>query len=574
MKDTKIISEFDGINDEQLPVPKHRLQGWKHFAGLYAAEHVAATEFVIGATFVALGAKTMDIIIGLLIGNILAVLSWTLVTAPIAVETRLSLYTYLNKIAGNSMTKLYNWANILIFTVISAAMITVSSTGIRYVFKIPAQLDWYPNNLWFVLIVIVVGSFAVFVAIYGFKAVSNFSGLAAPWLFVMFITGSMALLPILSLDVIDKTLPNGFAEFIQIGDNSIWKGVTPDGEKGIGLLEIIGFAWAANSITHFGLIDMILFRYAKKKKYGLATSTGMMFGHYLAWISAGLMGAGTAVITGKLITELDPGDVAFNALGWSGFIIVIVAGWTTAITNLYRAGTAAQNVFTKSSARQTTLIVGIIMVAIATFPFVFSEILGLLTYAGLIVVPVGAIVFAEHVLFPKIGYTRYWSKFQNYKGSSAASISWGLGLAFGFGLDALNVMSFFYLFIPTWLFTILLYTVLAGRMGAKKPFTKEKEQEKQYQNRLEAYHNELAMKEETVTSPTTSLTKGIQALSMVALIAILILALNVLFNSGDKTEYSVNRDLFHKYAFICTIIYFALATWAYNRKKSRTTLKN
>ena len=89
---------------------------------MYAAEHVAATEFVIGATFVALGAKTMDIILGLLIGNVLAVLSWTLITSPIAVETRLSLYTYLNKIAGDSMSKLYNWANILIFTVISAAM--------------------------------------------------------------------------------------------------------------------------------------------------------------------------------------------------------------------------------------------------------------------------------------------------------------------------------------------------------------------------------------------------------------------------------------------------------------------
>ena len=53
------------MHEEQLPVPKHRLKHWTHFAGLYAAEHVAATEFVIGATFVALGAKTMDIILGI-----------------------------------------------------------------------------------------------------------------------------------------------------------------------------------------------------------------------------------------------------------------------------------------------------------------------------------------------------------------------------------------------------------------------------------------------------------------------------------------------------------------------------
>lgn len=55
----------------------------------------------------------------------------------------------------------------------------------------------------------------------------------------------------------------------------------------------------------------------------------MMFGHYLAWISAGIMGAGTAVILGKTIVELDPGDVAYYALGWYGFVIVIVAGRIT-----------------------------------------------------------------------------------------------------------------------------------------------------------------------------------------------------------------------------------------------------
>lgn len=52
----------------------------------------------------------------------------------------------------------------------------------------------------------------------------------------------------------------------------------------------------------------------------------MLFGHYVAWISAGIMGAGAAVILKKTIAELDPGDVAFQALGASGYVIVIVAG--------------------------------------------------------------------------------------------------------------------------------------------------------------------------------------------------------------------------------------------------------
>jgi purine-cytosine permease-like protein len=349
-------------------------------------------------------------------------------------------------------------------------MVTVSATAVRFAFDIPAQLDWYPTNIWFVIIVILVGIFVVFVAIFGFNAVTEFSGICAPWLFVMFTSGALVLMPALSLDVLGKTQPSGWLDFLSIGNQSIWTGVDSSGQPGIGLLEVIGFGWAANTITHFGLIDMALLRFAKKKSYGLTTSTGMLFGHYIAWISAGIMGAGAAVILGKSIVELDPGDVAYYALGWSGFVIVIVAGWTTAITNLYRAGLAAQAIFTNLSLRRTTMAVGTAMVIIGCFPFVFSQILPLLTYAGLLVVPVGAIVFAEHQIFPKIGYTRYWSKFQDYAHSLPAVASWGLGLVFGFGLNMLDVMSFYYLFIPTWFFTILIYILLAGRYGAKQKY--------------------------------------------------------------------------------------------------------
>ena len=562
------FQEFANVDKEQLPVAAGKFKGWKHFAGLYAAEHVAATEFVIGATFVALGAKTTDIVIGLLIGNILAILSWVLICAPIAVDTRLSLYNYLDKIAGKKMSKLYNWANVLIFTVISAAMITVSASGVRFLFDIPAQLDWYPNNVWFVVIVGIVGSFAVFVAIYGFEAVSNFSGIAAPWLFTMFTTGAMVLIPELSLEVLGSTLPSDFSEFIRIGDNAIWTGTNEDGETGIGLLEVIGFAWAANSITHFGLIDMILFRYAKKSTDAFSTSTGMLFGHYIAWISSGLMGAGTALIVGKTIGQLDPGDVAYYALGWSGFVIVLLAGWTTAITNLYRAGMAAQAVFNKSSGRRTTLITGVFMVIIAAFPFVFTQVLQLLTYAGLIVVPVGAIVFAEHVIFPHIGYTRYWCKFQDYKGSTAAVASWIIGLSFGFLLNLLDFMPFYYLFIPTWVFTVILYTVLAGSMGAKKSFEKEIEEQAEYDKKVIAYQEHLAEKEQVKEQADTTLTRTMSIVSLMALAITFALAGNVLFGSADRTNYEANREIFYTGTFICTCVYFFLSIWSYHRKTS------
>ncbi len=564
------FDQFKDLDEEQLPVAKHKLHDWTHFAGLYAAEHVAATEFVIGATFVALGAKTMDILLGLLIGNILAVLSWRFITSPIAVDTRLSLYTYLNKIAGDSMTKLYNWANVIIFSVISAAMITVSATAVRFAFDIPAQLNWYPTNVWFVLIVLMVGIVMVFIALYGFNAVSEFSGICAPWLFVMFTSGAMVLLPALSLDVLDKTLPAGWADIITLGDQSIWTGINSDGQPGIGLVEVIGFAWAANTITHFGLIDMALLRFAKKKSYGYATSTGMMFGHYVAWIAAGIMGAGAAVILGKSIVELDPGDVAYYALGWSGFAIVIVAGWTTAITNLYRAGLAAQAIFFNHSRKKTTIVVGMVTIVVACFPFVFSQILPLLTYAGLLVVPVGAIVFAEHQIFPRIGYTRYWSSYRKLSFSMPAVASWGLGLVFGFGLNALDVMSFFYLFIPTWFFTIAVYTLLASKYGAKENFAKEVKEEEVRNEAIERFHVEQAKNEAVVAKDVSMFSKGLKFVAISALIATLVLAGNVLFGSATETDYIENRELFYTCAFGCTSIYFVLAYWALKRGKTNT----
>lgn len=567
MAERNDFTDISNIDEEQLPIPRHKLHGWLHFLGIYAGEHVAATEFVIGATFVALGATTRDILLGLLIGNILAILSWTLITSPIAVDTRLSLYTYLNKIAGDSMTALYNWVNVIIFTVISAAMITVSSTAVRFLFDIPAQLNWYPTNAWFVLIVLLVGTIVVFVAMYGFNAVADFSSICAPWLFVMFTCGALVLLPALTNAVVGHTSLANWNEFLLIGDQSIWTGVNSEGEPGIGLLEVIGFAWAANTLTHFGLIDMALFRYSKKKIYGLTTSSGMLFGHYIAWISAGIMGAGAAVLLGKAIVELDPGDVAYYALGMSGFVIVIVAGWTTANANLYRAGLAAQAIFTDYSRERTTLVVGLCTVIVACFPFVFTKILPLLTYAGLLVVPVGGIVFAEHVLFPKLGLTRYWLGYKGLNHSIPAITAWGAGLAFGFGLNALNVISFYYLFLPTWVVTMAVYILLARRYGAAESYPQAEASARELEERIEVYQSLKAAEEPPIVADVSALSRLLLLLAGVSLLVILVLGLLTMFGSPDMVTYEANRAMFYRYAFIGTLVYFTTAYWRLQRQK-------
>ena len=102
---------------ETRPVAPEQLQEARQFAASYAGEHVAGTEFVIGALFVAWGVSTHDILYGLLLGNLLAVLTWGLITAPIATDTRLTLYAYLEKIAGPGTIKLYSVINGILFAI-------------------------------------------------------------------------------------------------------------------------------------------------------------------------------------------------------------------------------------------------------------------------------------------------------------------------------------------------------------------------------------------------------------------------------------------------------------------------
>ena len=558
------------IDDEQLPVPEHRLHGPMHFLGLYGAEHVAATEFVIGAAFVAMGATIEDILIGLLIGNTLAAMSFWLITAPIAVKARLSLYTYIEHNMGELASRLYNGANVLIFVAISAAMITVSATAVRALFDIPPQIYPYPTNVYFAIIAASASVIAVLVAYYGFNVVAEFATICTPWLMVMFTAGGMVLIPSLNEALTGYTTLASFSDFVSLAGTTVFTGINAEGEPGIGLVEVIGFAWAANTFAHFGLVDMALLRYAKKSIYGLCTATGMMFGHYIAWISAALMGAATASIMKLSIAVVSPGDVAYYALGATGFIIVIIAGWTTANPNLYRAGLAAQAVFPNIPRQKVTLAVGAVVVVGSCFPFIYRSILPILAYAGLVLVPIGGIVFAEQHIFPRLGYKTNWHRLKGLKDNKPALITWAICLVFGFGLDAIGIIYFVYLFLPTWVVAIVCYTLLAKSAGADKSYPEAEQREQEFDRKVKEYHAQLAAQESHAEVKDTSLlTRGIRAVWIViGLLVPAVLAWRVLFHSPNLYDYYVNREMFYDLTIWCTVIYFVFAWWDLQRGKA------
>ena len=122
---------------ERSPVPGKALLGFKSFVGMYAGEHCAGTELMIGPLFVAAGVSAFDVVVGLVAGNALAVLSWMLLCAPIAVRARLTLYYQLERICGRKLVILYNLANGVMFCFLAGAMITVSATAVGVWIEFP-----------------------------------------------------------------------------------------------------------------------------------------------------------------------------------------------------------------------------------------------------------------------------------------------------------------------------------------------------------------------------------------------------------------------------------------------------
>jgi DMSO/TMAO reductase YedYZ heme-binding membrane subunit len=216
-----VFERLDQLNEfERQPVGEDRLQPGGYFAGSFAGEHVAATEFVIGALFVTWGASAYDILVGLVLGNLLAVLSWTLVCAPIAVKTRLTLYWYLRKIAGPVVMVVYNVLNAVLYCILAGCMITVAASAIRIPFGVEPQVGWLASDPWFYPIVIGVGAVVVTLAILGFKRLAQFASVCSPWMFLMFVCGAIVLLP--SLGHVGS-----FAGFWRTANTSVWSGPPP-----------------------------------------------------------------------------------------------------------------------------------------------------------------------------------------------------------------------------------------------------------------------------------------------------------------------------------------------------------
>lgn len=446
---------------ERQPVPKQSLLGFKSFIGMYAGEHCAGTELMIGPLFVAAGVSAFDLIFGLLLGNLLAVLSWMFICAPIATHARLTLYYQLEKICGRKLVTLYNLANGVMFCFLAGSMITVSATavGVCVNFPMPSLNDIAPNSVGWVLAVLGVGALISIVAAYGYNTVAKFANIAAPWMVLVFVVfGIVALREFI---MATDTPVDSLGGLWQLASTEIWKGGEPlPGQVKFTFWHVTFFAWFCNLAMHIGMSDLTIFRFAKKSWYGVATSSGMYVGHFAAWIAASLLYADQLRVNPDN-TDVLPGPMAFGAAGYAGLLCVVIAGWTTANPTIYRAGLAFQAVVPRMSRFKMTIATGMLATVAGMFPGIAMKMLGFVAIYGMILMPMGAVIFVDFYLLQKFGMQ------SNYAELSRKSFNWAAGLTWFVTLGTCVVLvqffgiQIYFVSLPGWFVAAVLYMVLS-----------------------------------------------------------------------------------------------------------------
>lgn len=471
---TTLVERLDALNEfERQPVTEDKLYGWKTFIAMFSSEHIAGTEFVLGALLVSRGASATNVIFGLLVGNILAVLSWALMCAPIAVKERLTNYWQIRKLAGPYLTILYSFLFALILCLLAGSMVAVSTTAVAQAITDatsltianPAKGDIFPELPWIIVAVLVAIVIAV-LAMLGFDRLAHFSKVVAPWMPFVFLAG--AIVSLRSLGV------TGFSSFWEVANEKIWTGVPPKEGVHYTFWNCMGLAWLCNIVQHMGMGDVTIFRYAKKWQMGFSSAFGMFIGHYMAWLCSGIM-CGAFL---NLYPEGNPtpGAIAMLAVGWAGIVCVVLAGWTTANPTLYRAGLALQVATPNWRRWVVTLFAGVLMVIFACIPFIVANLDYIVAYYGLFFMPLGAFIFIDFWVFPKLGLTHYYAERKGLLWSWPALIGWFGSFLICFVLfakDQYSWMAFtknylpvsianmqfdiFILALPAWVIAVFLY---------------------------------------------------------------------------------------------------------------------
>ncbi len=258
-----------------------------------------------------------------------------------------------------------------------------------------------------------------------------------------------------------ETQINSLSDLWTLSRTQIWKGGAPlEGQVKFTFWHVMFFAWFCNMAMHVGMSDLSVFRFARKNWYAVASAAGMYVGHFMAWISASILYAYQLHLD-PTDTDVLPGPLAFRAAGFAGLICVIIAGWTTANPTIYRAGLAFQAIVPKRSRFVVTLVTGLIATIAGMFPAIAMKLLGFVAIYGMLLMPMGAVVFVDFWIIKKFGLQSHYAEVSGKSFNWAAGLAWFLTLGACFFFVKYAGIQIFFASLPGWFVAAALYICIS-----------------------------------------------------------------------------------------------------------------
>jgi purine-cytosine permease-like protein len=338
--------------------------------------------------------------------------------------------------------------------------VNTTAVGVWFDMRMPGLNDLYPNSAGWVAASLVMGLLVTVVAAYGYTFVARVANIAAPWMVLVFVAFGLVGLHQIGVDSV--------AAFWPMAKSAIWTGGAPlPGQVKFTFWHVLFFAWFCNMAMHIGMADLSVLRYARKSWYAVSTASGMYLGHFVAWLAASILYA-AQLHANPANTDVLPGPLAYNACGAAGLICVIVAGWTTANPTIYRAGLAFQAVVPRSSRYRVTLFTGALATVAGMFPAIAMKLLGFVALYGLVLMPMGAILFVDFWLAGRLGFRCDYAEASGTGFNWAAALTWAATLAACLGVVWAGGTQIFFVGLPGWFCAAVLYVVLSRLFQRKE----------------------------------------------------------------------------------------------------------
>ena len=313
------------------PIPMSERVGWRAPLFNILGSNVAISELMVGGALIA-GMTFKNLIFTSIIGNLILVLILS-IQGYIGSKEGLNTYVLAESVFGDIGGK---WiiSSILGITSFGWFGIQAGVAGLS-VQKI------FPNiNLTFAIIIL--GLLMMLFAVLGFSSMAKFNYIAVPPLIILMIWGLYKSISISGTQTIVNYVPSGEMSLIE-GINMV-----------VGLI-IVGAIISPDQLRYTkGLKDILII--------GII---GFAFISVFQQIAAGVLAMGAPTWD---ITEVLAG-LGFNKIA---FLILLLAAWSTNISNAYSGGLALKTLFPNMKRNSLTLIAGLVGTFIAATGIIFK----------------------------------------------------------------------------------------------------------------------------------------------------------------------------------------------------------